>query len=69
MRIRDIGWKIFGSGIWDKHPGNTVIYQKDIVLIRVADPDPDFLRKPDPEPHSNKKNFVLKNLYFIYITT
>jgi hypothetical protein len=37
IRIRDPGWKTFGSGIWDKHSGSATL----LTNINKDPPDPD----------------------------
>jgi hypothetical protein len=44
MRIRDgkssdLGWKTFGSGILDKHPGSATLFVGHLACL-IPDPDP-----------------------------
>jgi hypothetical protein len=64
MRIRDPGWKIFGSGM-DKHPGSATLVGGACFHIRVVDPriasfgssdrricDPELLQQPAHRLHT-----------------
>jgi hypothetical protein len=36
MRIRDPGWKKFGSGIWDKHAGLMISRVPDDTVVSLT---------------------------------